>query len=194
MLQTSYCAALTTLTCLKNVNNHMVQTSNNPKRPSLATWNNQLMLHITPLNDSVLKLPSTKMPVTVMFLKVRPPSITFSNHHLSSPAFKQWTEHHVIPLWHFSPPAGSISGKRVFALLFSFCQRALSYRSSLVTFPETTQTLATCSPHSDVLKARKATRQFTGAAKSWATYRSWAIIRINQPLKCCEHHERAAAA
>lgn len=155
--------------------------------------NNQFMLHITPLNDSVVKLPSIKMPVTVMFLKVRPPSITFSNHHCF-PAFKQWTEHHVISLWHFFPPAGSILGRRVFALLFSFCQRALSYRSSLVTFPETTQTPATWSPQSDLLKARKATRQFTGAAKSWATYRSWAIIRINQPLKCCEHHERAAAA
>lgn len=104
--------------------------------------------------------------------------------------------HHEQSLWQLFPPAASISGiAAALSLVFSFCHTALSYRSSLVTFPETTLTPASSSPtHSDLLKASMATHQFTGTVRSQATYRSWAIIRISQPLKCCEYHERAAAA
>lgn len=43
----------------------------------------------------IIPFPSTEIPATS--------NITFSNHHLSFSAFKHWTEHHVIPRWHFSP-------------------------------------------------------------------------------------------
>ncbi|KAI9548595.1 hypothetical protein NQZ68_007462 [Dissostichus eleginoides] len=79
-------------------------------------------------------------------------------------------------LRHLSAAAGSISGiaSRVLSFLFSFCQSALSYGSSLVTFPENTLTPASRPPppRSDSLKAGEATqrltvkRRLTGAGQS----------------------------
>lgn len=84
-------------------------------------------------------------------------------------------------LRHLSAAASSISGiaSRVLSFLFSFCQRALSYGSSLVTFPQP----------SDSLKAGEATqrrtvkRRLTGAGQSSESTNLWNAVNITNVLR-----------
>lgn len=158
-------------------------------------YNNQLMWNILPSNHSVIKLSWNHNQRQFVFR-----SLT-TKHCFFKPSFNL-----SLPLsngqnivWHH--PDTSLlrlvpfQEETVSALLFSFCQGALSYGSSLVTFPETTKhpddkffslrlAQGREKPH-DNSQALPRARQPTGAG---------AIIRANQPLKCCEHHEHAAAA
>ena len=92
--------------------------------------------HFTP----VIRFSLTKVFGTATFFKVRPPGFTLSSHRVTFSCLRAedrtslWPSDTafllLVPFW----------AEKVLTLSFPFCQGALSYTSSLVGFPETTQT------------------------------------------------------
>lgn len=133
-----------------------------------------------------LSLPASKSLNTEQY---------FSSHHSTFPAFKVQTGHHkkntprptpLVPFQEWpessccSFPSVRVSEATDPQSLFlrppRHGHRALLARSDL---------LKASRGHTPIHRHCEKQRRLTGAR---------AIIRINQPLKCCEYHERAAAA
>lgn len=90
--------------------------------PGTSWLGNKTQKNIT-LNESIIKLPSTKMPVTVMLLKVWPLNITFSCHHLTFLCLQAMDRTSCdIPPTLLSSRWFHFRKERVFTLLFSSCQ------------------------------------------------------------------------
>lgn len=142
-LQTSCCAALSTQRNerLREKRDFFANMSKNSWQ-SCWTYSLNDLAVMTHFKKALLSnFLLLKMPMTVLILRVSPSSIHLTFSCLPGTDWTSWE----IP--DTSLPAGSISGTAwVLSLPFSFCQGALSYGSSLVTFPETTLTLASRSP------------------------------------------------